>query len=227
MKNFWKFGAWLFLVVLLVFLGACKYEIPELPGDVPPSDPPVVSEKPSLQLLGFNWETSGEVVPGQAVLMPAAALTGQVLAVTVNGEVLTFHSVYGNGREIWYAVHPAAYYGDVDIVVETAAALYRSSLEDSPPVVLPVGDTVEDGLYWGRHNGDRATWYFTKKMSEYPISLVVDVPGCYSGLQVINNGVRWVDPVSGLIVKQSDVAGRGLALITPASCKYKAATLSY
>ncbi len=80
------------------------------------------------------------------------------------------------------------------------------------------------GSYHGRTNGDRPTWYFPKKMSSYPSTFTVNVAGC-SSFRVLNNGKRWVK--GGYIVKQSDVSGRGLALLAPSSCGSRKATISY
>ncbi len=42
---------------------------------------------------------------------------------------------------------------------------------------------------------------------------------------VTNNGTRWEG--RGYIVKQSDVTGRGLAVVAPASCKSTIANLTW
>ena len=83
----------------------------------------------------------------------------------------------------------------------------------------------ESGKYHGRYNGDRPTWYFGKKMSGYPSTFYVTVSGCVSNVKVSNNGKRWTG--SGLIVKQSEVSGRGMAVLASSSCKSKSAYVTY
>lgn len=75
---------------------------------------------------------------------------------------------------------------------------------------------TETGRYSGRHNGDRPTWYFSKKMAEYPDSFTIEVAGCTTVTVTGNNGHRYVEGAT--IVKQSDVAGRGMAVITSSGC---------
>lgn len=83
----------------------------------------------------------------------------------------------------------------------------------------------ENGKYHGRYNGDKPTWYFGKKMSGYPSTFYITVTGCVSDVKVSNNGKRWTG--SGLIVKQSEVSGRGMAVLAPSSCKSKTAYVEY
>lgn len=83
---------------------------------------------------------------------------------------------------------------------------------------------TEQCTYSGRYNGDRATWYCSKKMSSYPDGLRVVVDGCYN-VTISDTGKRYEK--SGLIVKQSDVSGRGLAIVTALSCKSKTAHVEY
>lgn len=106
---------------------------------------------------------------------------------------------------------------------------------NAPPASVPSlpadddGVTKEEGTWWGRHNGDRPTWYFTKKMSEYPESFRVVIPGCDT-VDVINDGHRYCsdgtsDCTNGILAKQSDVSGRGLAVVAPKSCESEVARL--
>ncbi len=83
---------------------------------------------------------------------------------------------------------------------------------------------TEEGLYHGRTNGDRPTWYFSKQMKDYPQQFTVVVDGCVKVEVTSNNGTRFVNS-DGTIVKQSDVRGRGLALVVPSSCHSRTAHL--
>ena len=86
-------------------------------------------------------------------------------------------------------------------------------------------DKKEVGSYSGRYNGDRPTWYFSKKMKSYPSTFYITISGCVSDLKVSNNGSRWEG--SGIIAKQSDVSGRGLAVVGASSCKSSSAYIEY
>lgn len=85
--------------------------------------------------------------------------------------------------------------------------------------------TTESLRYVGRTNGDRPTWYGNKKMNQYPKVFVVTIEGCTQFSVNDNNGKREVN--NGVIVKQSDVSGRGLALVGLRSCKATEASISY
>jgi len=85
-----------------------------------------------------------------------------------------------------------------------------------PTAALPSGENTEDGRYVGRHNGNRPTWYFSKNMRDYPQQFTVVVDGCVTVEVTSNNGTRFVSGTT--IVKQSDVPGRGMAVIASAGC---------
>ncbi len=98
----------------------------------------------------------------------------------------------------------------------------------SPLVDPPLFDDLrtESGTYHGRHNGDRPTWYFSKDLAQYPTPLMVDIPGCFANKLIEHDGVRY-DNSSGLILKQSDVPGRHMAIVAPSSCQSNTATIAY
>ena len=75
----------------------------------------------------------------------------------------------------------------------------------------------EIAKYHGRTNGNRPTWYFSKKMAQYPQTFTIVINGCPGLTVTSNNGVRFEK--NGIIVKQSDVAGRGMAVVVPSSCQ--------
>lgn len=92
------------------------------------------------------------------------------------------------------------------------------------PATEPTTGT-ETGLYWGRHNGNRPTWYFSKPMRDYPDSFTIEVVGCATVNVVNNNGTRFVE--GSTIVKQSDVVGRGMAVVASAGCYSKTCYCHY
>ena len=85
--------------------------------------------------------------------------------------------------------------------------------------------TTEYGKFAGRTNGDRPTWYFSKRMSSYPSKFMLTVEGCRSDISITNNGSRYESGI--VIVKQSDVAGRGMAVVYHSSCKSETAYVVY
>jgi hypothetical protein len=98
-------------------------------------------------------------------------------------------------------------------------------IKDNPVKEEPVAEDIPDpakqtvvhsAWYNGRTNGNRPTWYFNANMSAYPKAFSLDVPGCKEGIAVTNNGTRWEG--SGYLVKASDVSGRGMAVLAPATC---------
>lgn len=88
---------------------------------------------------------------------------------------------------------------------------------------------IESGIYWGRHNGDRPTWYFKGDMKDYPVGTIFKVEGGPTFVLKSNNGTRYETTVGDykIIVKQSDVTGRGLALVVSKNCMATKATLTY
>lgn len=97
--------------------------------------------------------------------------------------------------------------------------------EIKPPIDQePTNNVTESLKYWGRHNGDRPTWYGNKTMNAYPSGLHIIIEGCLDR-KIKHNGNRYDN--GGLIVKQSDVPGRGLAVVYAASCKSKVAKISW
>ncbi len=87
------------------------------------------------------------------------------------------------------------------------------------------GSTTEYGDYWGRYNGNRPTWYFSQKMSAYPDQFSVTIDGCTTVEVTSNNGSRV--EIGDVLVKQSDVSGRGMVVVGSASCYSKSAYIVY
>ena len=87
------------------------------------------------------------------------------------------------------------------------------------------GVRVDNGWYRGRTNPDRPTWYFPKNMGAYPKSFTVNIANCGSIQVVNNNGKRFEQGL--YLVKQSDVPGRGMAVLAPSKCSSRVATVQY
>jgi hypothetical protein len=74
--------------------------------------------------------------------------------------------------------------------------------------------------YWDRPNG-RAQWYSFRPFSSFNFPVLFSVPGC--GDKLIDRGdPGWENDErydkDGWILKESEVSGRGLTLLTPPSC---------
>lgn len=74
----------------------------------------------------------------------------------------------------------------------------------------------EYGTYWGTPNGGRPQFYFKKKMNQYPKTFKLVIAGCVNRT-ITNNGSRF-EGSNGLVVKQSEVSGRGMAVVGPYGC---------
>lgn len=79
--------------------------------------------------------------------------------------------------------------------------------------------------YHGRYNGDRPTWYAHHNMGGFPQHFIIDIEGCKKLEVSSHNAKRWEH--GGYILKQSDVPGRGMALVAPKGCKSKVAKIAY
>lgn len=125
---------------------------------------------------------------------------------------------------------------DVEPEPEPTAEEEQSLPDD---IVSPVPDSTDDSLsqdevdtelmaWFGRYNGDRGTWYGSKNMNQYPPVLCIQVNACLPTTCFPNNGRRWEKGgQAGYVVKQSEVGGRGIALIVPRTCRSKVAKLIF
>ncbi len=95
---------------------------------------------------------------------------------------------------------------------------------DKPEITPTLTCIPEDASYHGKTNGDRPTWYFSKNMTEYPSSFKINVKDC-TELEITNDGSRWEDNDSSYVLKQSEVAGRGMGLVGPSSCVSESASI--
>lgn len=152
---------------------------------------------------------------GEYYFIPQTVFIGKIESVVV-GET--------HYRKFTLPKYPEIYYGPPTtgniVITLKDSNRYRSTTAVGP-------NTVTDkvfGAFRGPTNGDRMTWYWPKKMSSYPPQFYITVEGCptIQRLLVINNGQRYEK--NGHIIKQSDVPGRGLALVANQSCR---GTVSY
>ncbi len=114
-----------------------------------------------------------------------------------------------------------------DTLVASVRASASNLLGELPyidtPIIEPIIEPVtsltelEKGKYHGRHNGDRPMWYFTKDLKDYPQQFIVVIDGCSTVNIDGHDGIRIV--VGSTIVKQSDVSGRGMAVVTGSHCR--------
>jgi hypothetical protein len=110
--------------------------------------------------------------------------------------------------------------------ISTTETVATAPTATTPTTTSPVstGTATESCKYAGRFNGDRMTAYCSKKMSQYPASITIIITGCITKT-ISNNGSRYES--GGLIVKQSEVSGRGMAIVMASSCKSTSASVRY
>lgn len=133
----------------------------------------------------------------------------------------------GSAAVAGYSVLPKSWISPVVEFGALPAHAVTSGAEAAPTEAKeqPATGYEEDGIYWGRHNGNRPTWYFSRRMEDYPDTFTIVVDGCATVEVTGNNGHRFVE--GSTIVKQSDVSGRGLAVVASAGCYSKTAHLIY
>ncbi len=110
-------------------------------------------------------------------------------------------------------------------VVEFGALPAHAVTSGEPVATVEPTSGTEEGLYWGRYNGNRPTWYYSKTMASYPQQFTVVIEGCATVEVTSNNGIRFESGAT--IIKQSDVPGRGMAVIGSAGCYSKRSYINY
>ncbi len=126
---------------------------------------------------------------------------------------------------------PGSYCGDSDTGVGDKSGKGPTgggSCSDlsSPTYLKNSGDSM-DMTYHGETNGGRPTFYTYKSASKFPKTFEVSVAGCASFTATLSSGCRYEHGgKSGYVVKESEVSGRGLAVVAPSSCKSSFATLT-
>lgn len=127
---------------------------------------------------------------------------------------------------------------EVTVAVESTAAKTTSSAttastassDDSTTAVAATTAVAtagtsgsETATWFGTTNNGLPTWYFSKPMGAYPSVFTIQLPACGTAT-VNNNGHRWTG--LGCILKQSEVASRGMGLICT-GCWPKSGTVSW
>ncbi len=201
---------------------------PTIPEDIPPSEGGLTYETYFL-----NTQTASP--EGGKVLALCPGDTRRFDKCTADGVNLPFHRLY-NGGSLYWNMNEAPK-GDIVCVLDGKQYLYPATNNDhrgrvtgsckKPTEVSPITSdlTREDGKYHGRPNGDRPQWYFTKDLKDYPKTIILDIPGCFDSKVINHDGIRY--DVDSLVLKQSDVAGRHMAILAPQSCKSEIATITY
>lgn len=178
----------------------------------------VPTDSKVLPLKGFHIDESSSY-PGDLYVSLPINMTAK--GVTVGGVKATWR-VYSPRPNVqfWYVKGDLRSLSGKEVLVESGGKTYRASV----PKVFSAGKTHEDGRYHGRGNGDRATWYFKGRMESYPKELRVVIPG-FLDRTIVTNGKRY--DRGGLLLKQSDVRGRGMALLVDKRYKGKSCKIYY
>lgn len=109
---------------------------------------------------------------------------------------------------------------DDDDAPATSTGAGTSSGDTTPSTTPTTGKEVKAyGAYSGPTNPDRPTWRWDSPvltLKDLPSEFTLDIPGCYSDIQVKNNGIRY--ETNGIVIKQSD-GHPGIAVLAPNTCK--------
>ena len=195
---------------------------------------PELVEEPVVPTFDYVWEESDNRI-GYSYVMPPAGVRCQ--SITINDTPFEFHMIWkSNNREIWYGPSRTWFSGTVTIVITELSGVSHTDtfqkvkeprieippkelpVKEEPPIDFPPGDG-EVGRYHRRANGDRPIWYFKKNMEKYPKSFRVVIPGFIDEVVVNQDGKRYNGKSGGLLIKQSDVSGRGMAIICSSAYK--------
>ena len=159
-----------------------------------------------------NTETSSEIVDGTEVVLTATATGRSIVKWTTCGG-----TVGGNKKAATCSISI-----DSDQTVEATfdiplSPALNAAIQAAANSMTPQGFGLtlveEEAIWWGFFNGGRPTYYFQHFMDDYPATFTLTKVGCET-VTVVNNGHRF--ETSNLILKQSDVPGRGMALTTQA-----------
>ncbi len=104
-------------------------------------------------------------------------------------------------------------------------ALPAHAVTSGQVVEVTNGAGIDNGRYVGRTNGNRPTWYFPRNMRDYPQQFTLVIDGCATVEVTSNNGRRFVSGAT--IIKQSDVPGRGMAVLTSPGCYSRTSHVNY
>jgi len=110
-------------------------------------------------------------------------------------------------------------------VASTEVAPVTAPASAAAPAPAAASSGREKGVYHGRFNGNRPTWYLGKTMGRYPQQFTVVIDGCGSIQVTSNNGHRFSS--GSIVVKQSDVPGRGMAVVGSPACGSRSCYIEY
>ncbi len=170
----------------------------------------------ALPLMGYVWEDSDSVANKSYIGLPVGM---QAKSVKVNATMFVYRQTWSSGSELWYGPTVSNFNKTAEIVVIDKRNIKYTSKATVPNNPIPIGN-IEKLSYHGRGNGDRPTWYGKRRLENYARTITVEIKGCVKRT-ITHNGKRY--DRNNLIVKQSDVAGRGLAVVYHTSCKSKTA----
>lgn len=142
---------------------------------------------------------------GEYYFLAPKSLTGNINSIFVGNIFYKYERIYTTGQELWYGKHDVG-----DVLIETKdGKKYSTAVQGDTG---STGKLIMDVPYFAVTNGTRPTWYAFKPMASFPSKFRLVVQG-HIDVIVSNNGTRWEG--NGWIVKQSDVVGRGMAVVGP------------
>lgn len=190
-----------------------------------------------LTYVNINLDSEAECEEGVVPGVPSKCISFNVLNLKADGAVFDTDtdqttdgqvpvSLYGANSATGGQTNPVAelapFINEVlDVGKEKVKKIFSDKEKVKVPIVEPkpiIPPNKEVGYYRGRTNGNRPTWYFNKKMGDYPSQFTVVIKGANcKTITVQNNGERYEKELPYL-VKQSDVKGRGMAVLASADC---------
>lgn len=121
---------------------------------------------------------------------------------------------------------PIVEFGALPAHAVTSGTVEAAAAPAPTPAAEPTATSgIDYGRYVGRTNGNRPTWYFPRNMRDYPKQFTLVIDGCATVEVTSNNGHRYVS--GSTIIKQSDVPGRGMAVLTSAGCYARTSHVNY
>ena len=139
---------------------------------------------------------------------------GKHSSLTIGGQSYLFEQIYHDGRELWYGKGQ----GDIQLIADDGTIYAGSTVNDDGEA------DPDDGTYTltfkGLSNGSRPT-YYTYNSNHLIIGQEVTFEvGTISRSFTVkkrNNGSIGFDWSDGTVVKNSEVSGRGVAVLIPSS----------
>jgi len=226
---------WYLLFTLLIVLGliGCGKTAPTIGGSADSSQRKYnIPIKITNNKAPVNVTQHLYVDKTQSETSTSSGQTGATLPTTITTDVsaalaqggATNSLVEEGGKLLLKGVTSTAKYLN-ERMEQVATQQKPSEGEVNLPKIQDPTMVTEPLTYHGRYNGDRATWYAAKDLKDYPQTFVIEIPGCTTFSVNAHDGKRVEH--KGYIVKQSDVAGRGLGVVAPQSCQSQDATISY